>query len=84
MSTDTTHHAIDPEESRWTCKCGQVFELCERQSIPTTGRHDWRTSWSDFPDDHHYVEYLLVGMLLCVPVIVFLVEMYLYIEYLLS
>jgi hypothetical protein len=89
MTTQTTNDAVkDTDEPKSTRRCSQVVHLDEPEP-PTTARfQNWRTRWSADLPEHEAVQYLLVEYLLagvlCLPAIVFLVELYLYIEWLLS
>jgi hypothetical protein len=81
MTIHTTNSVVDDtDEPKWTSKCSPVVEM---DQSTTTGRQKWRTWWSDPADDGLHEVYPLVGVF-CLAAIVFLVELYSYIKWLLS
>ena len=88
MSTDTPSHSMyDSDELKWTCKCGQIFDLYEAEPSTTTRYHDWQTQFSDSEYERDYTLYslnLLVGVFCLMVVIILLRELYLDIKFFLS
>jgi hypothetical protein len=84
MTIHTTNSIVnDTDESKRTSECGPLVEMDDSEPIITTRRQNWRTWWPDPADDGLYEVYPLVGVF-CLAVIVFLVELFSYIKWLLN